>query len=1120
MGEARSLTYSINVEANTAQAESNVRNLTSSLGSLQNGGARLNIEADTSRAESNIRSVTGNLGGLQSQVSSVGSAFRSSFLEGVDTGQSLSSSLKSGVGGALSYVGSRATEFKDNFVQGAENIKNSFTHPIETIKNGLGNAVQNAKDKFIDMVRGAEQAADGADDMGDAAQDAGKDIQDLGNEADSAGGKFEKLGGMAKTAGLALVAALGVAVGAVGAFGVSAVNTGMEFDSAMSQVSATMGMTTADIAGNVNGAGDTFNALRDKAKEMGAATNFSATQAAEGLNILAMSGFDATSSMNLIEDVLHLAAAGGMEMAESADYIAGSMKGFNDSTKDSAYYADLMAKGATLANTSVAELGQAMSGGAATAASYGQSADGMTLALLRLAEQGEVGSAASTALNAAMKDLYTPSEQAKKALTELGISVYDQSGKARDMNTVINELNGALSGMSDEEANAYKSTIFQIQGLQAFNKMTVTSTEKQEEWAAALAGASGEASRQYDTMTDNLQGDIDIWNSALDGFKIALSDELTPTIREFVQFGSDSMGKLTEAFEAGGLSGAMGALGEILSDGLGMVVDMLPSLVDAGMQLIGALGKGIMDNLPTVITAAAQIIVTLATGIGDALPTLIPAVVDTLLLVVSTLIENLPLILDAGMQLLNGLAEGITNAIPQLIEGLPLIIDGILGFLTESLPVILEQGVQILMSLVTGIIDSIPLLVEQLPLVLESITGFITENLPVILEQGVQMITNLAMGIVDSIPQLVEQLPILIDSIVGFLVENMPAILEQGIQMITNLAVGILEALPSLIEQLPAIITGFVGCITENLPLIIETGINLLIQFAGGIIQAIPQLVEQLPAIISAIVSGLGSMLGQIADVGKNIVEGLWNGISGMASWVMDKVKGFASGIVDGIKGLLGIHSPSTVFADIGDNMALGLGKGFESTIGGVTKDIEGSIPTKLDGPEIEVPDPDIPKIDPDSSGMPTGDVSYGVNPVIGEFNPPDGIGVTDVQMPQVSDISYGVKPIVEEVNTPAVSDVSYGVNPVIGEFNPPDASASAVYSNEAADNKNNGNSTSETSSPAPFAPVITIEVKGDVDEKTVENMSSKLRDTVKELFEEFREQELERMALKNQYAF
>lgn len=1033
MNEARSLTYSINVEANTLQAESNVRNITSSLGSLQNSGARLNIEADTSHAESNIRSVTGNLGGLQSQISSVGSAFRSSFLEGVDTGQSLSSSLKSGVGSALSYVGSRATEFKDNFVQGAENIKNSFTHPIETIKNGLGNAIQRAKDKFIDMVRGAGQAADGADDVGDAAQDAGKDMKNLGNEADSVGGKFEKLGGIAKTAGLALVASLGVAVGAAGAFGVSALNTGKEFDSAMSQVSATMGMTTADIAGNVNGAGDTFNALRDKAKEMGAATNFSATQAAEGLNILAMSGFDATSSMNMIEDVLHLAAAGGMEMAESADYIAGSMKGFNDSTKDSAYYADLMAKGATLANTSVAELGQAMSGGAATAASYGQSADSMTLSLLRLAEQGDVGSAASTALNAAMKDLYTPSEQAKKALTDLGVAVYDEFGNARELNTVINELNGALSGMSDEEANAYKSTIFQIQGLQAFNKMTVTSTEKQEEWAAALAGVSGEASRQYDTMTDNLQGDIDIWNSALDGFKIALSDELTPTIREFVQFGSDNMGKLTKAFEADGISGAMNVLGDILSDGLGMVVEMLPEMVDAGMQLIGALGGGIIDNLPVLIDAAAEIIITLATGIGKELPELVPSVVDTLLTVVDTLIENLPLILDAGMQLLIGLTEGIINAIP--------------------------------------------LLVERLPEIIISTVNFLSENLPIILEQGSQMLLSLGMGIIDAIPQLVAQLPGIITSIVNFM--------------------------------------------TENLPLIVETGINLIVQLAIGLVQAIPQLVASLPQIISAIVEGFAQVPGMMLDIGKNIVEGIWNGITAMGSWIKDKVSGFFGGIVDGVKGLLGIHSPSTVFAGIGDNMALGLGQGFESTMGSVTKGIKGAIPT-----EFDIPVPDVPKPKSDTNepliyiGSPPDDISYDVNPVIREFNPPDNIGVVDVQMPQVSDISYWVKPIVEEINTPDVSDVSYGVNPVIREFNPPDTSASVIYDNEATDNTRGGNNSSDINSPAPFAPVITIEVKGDVDEKTVENMSTTLRDTVKELFEEFREQELERMALKNQYAF
>lgn len=1045
MDEARSLTYSIYVETDAAQAESDLRNL---VGGLGNAG-RVEINADTSQAESNLRRVTSDLGNLETDAGSIGSAFRRSFLEGIDGGNSFSSSLKSGVSGAFSYVSGKATDFKDNIVQGAQSIRDGFAHPIETIKNGLGNAVQGAKDKFISMARSAEEAADGTEDLGDASGDAQNDVRNIGDEAERSGGKFEKLGGLAKAAGLAIGVALGAAVGAVGAFGYSAVNTGMEFDSAMSQVSATMGMTTSDIANNVNGAGDTFEALRDKAKEMGAATNFSATEAAEGLNILAMSGFDATASMGMIEDVLHLAAAGGMEMAASADFIAGSMKGFNDETKDSAYYADLMAKGATLANTSVSELGEALSGGAATAASYGQEADSVTLALLRLADQGVAGSAASTSLNAAMKDLYTPTDNAKKALSELGVAVYDEFGNARELNTVINELNGALSGMGDEEANAYKSTIFQIQGLQAFNKMTVTSTEKQEEWASALAEASGEASRQYDTMTDNLQGDIDIWNSALDGFKIALSDELTPTIREFVQFGSNSMGELTKAFEAGGISGAMGALGIILSDGLGMVVDTLPSMIDAGMQLIGALGQGILDNLPmilgaamqivgilgqgilgslpTLIGAAAEIIVTLATGIGGALPELIPSVVDTVLTVVDTLIENMPLILDAGMQLLMGLAEGIVNAVPLLIERLPELINQITGFLTESLPIILEQGTQILNTLSEGIFEAVPLLLEQLPTIITSIADFFVENLPTILEQGIMLVTNLALGIVEGIPEL--------------------------------------------LNQLPAIITSISSTISDNLPTIIETGVNLLLQLASGIISAIPELVAQLPQIISAIVSGIGAGLGAIVDIGKSIVEGVWNGISAMGSWIKEKVSGFFGGIVDGVKGLLGIHSPSTVFAGIGDNMAAGLGKGFESTIGGVTKDIEKSIPTEFNLPSINAPDI-----------KPAGDVAYNVtpiagdtSPVIGDFNPPDNSGP--------------------------------------GGDNPDETNPDPVVTPEPPSSPDGGGS-------APFSPVITIQIQGNANEETVEKMQTSLRDVVRELYQEFREEELERMALKNQYAF
>lgn len=321
------------------------------------------------------------------------------------------------------------------------------------------------------------------------------------------------------------------------ALGAGSIKTAENFEASMSQVAATLGYSVNDINANVNGAGDTMDKLTAKAKEMGETTNFSASDAAEALNILAMSGYDAEQSMAMVEDVLHLAAAGSMDMASAASYVSGSMKGFNDATKNSQYYADLMAKGATLANTSVSQLGEAMQDGAATAAAYNQSADSMTLSLLRLAEQGETGSAAGTALAAAMKNIYTPTDQAAGALEELGIAAYDETGAARDFNTVVNELADALSGMTDEEANAYKQTIFGIQGLNAFNKMTVTGIEKQEQWAEALAHSgdgAGEAAKQYDTMTSNFKGQMDILKSQLEAVAISFGNILLPVISKVV----------------------------------------------------------------------------------------------------------------------------------------------------------------------------------------------------------------------------------------------------------------------------------------------------------------------------------------------------------------------------------------------------------------------------------------------------------------------------------------------------------------------------------------------------------------------------------------------------------
>ena len=528
-------------------------------------------------------------------------------------------------------------------------------------------------------------------------------VSDVSRAGREGGGAWEEIWtGVCRRVGEAFVNMAAKAGQAVSDFVADSIKTGMEFESGMSQIAATLGYSTDDIANNVSGAGDAFDALREKAIQMGSETNFTATEAAEGLNILAMSGYDAGQSMEMIEDVLHLAAAGSLDLASAAGYVSGAMKGFSDDTKDAAYYADLMAKGATLANTDVQQLGEAISGGAAVAASYGQSAESMTVALLRLAEQGETGTAAATALSAAMKNLYAPTDQAKELMEELGVSAFDTTtGAARDFNEIVNELNGVLSQYSDEQRTAAAQTIFGIQGFNAYNKMVVTSTNKQEEWAEALAHASGEAAQQYDTMTDNLQGDMDILNSALDGLKLAVYDEIQPALRDLVGFGTESLSEITTAFRQDGISGAIDAARGILRGIVDTFIEELPTLIDTGMSLIENLLLGLADGLPEAIPMAVTVITTIATG----------------------LLNHLPTIISAGIQVLLALVLGLTKAIPSLIGMLPVIISTIVNVLIQNLPQLLDAGIEILLALGRGLIQAIPQLLLMIPQIISDLVN-------------------------------------------------------------------------------------------------------------------------------------------------------------------------------------------------------------------------------------------------------------------------------------------------------------------------------------------------------------------------------------------------------------
>ena len=365
----------------------------------------------------------------------------------------------------------------------------------------------------------------------------------------------------------------------------------------------------------------------------------------------------------------------------------------------------------------------------------------------------------------------------------------------------------------------------------------------------------------------------------------------------------NALGKFDDSVQRlkAGAGAAKNAMGTIL-------LPQLQTLADDGVSLLGDFTRGLNE--------AGGDFGKISDVIGDA----IGGIADMIL-------ENLPKIMEVAVDIVMALINSITNNLPMIIEVASSVIFTLLQGLVEALPQITQGAVQLVMSLMDGIID----------------------NLPMLIQAAIDMIITLALGIADALPELIPSIIEAIILIVDTLLANMDKILEAAFAIIAGLAEGLLNALPRLMEALPQIITTIIEFITSNLPAIIEMGITLIVQLAAGLIQAIPQLIAALPQIIVAIVSGLGSAVGSVMQIGIDIVKGLWEGIKSMGKWLSDSVGNFFGGIVDGVKGLLGINSPSTVFAGIGGNMGEGIGIGFLDAMNGVEKDMQKAIPTEFD---------------------------------------------------------------------------------------------------------------------------------------------------------------------------
>lgn len=682
------------------------------------------------------------------------------------------------------------------------------------------------------------------------------------------GGAQSELSTLGKAAGnvmKAAAAASAVAAAAAGAFAVSSVQAGMEFDSAMSQVAATMGK-----------AADEIQDLREFAQQMGATTAFSATEAAEALNYMALAGYDAETSMAMLPNVLNLAAAGAMSLSDASDMITDAQSALGLTLEQTTAMVDQMAATASKTNTSVDQLGQAILTVGGTAQYMAGGTTELNAVLGVLADNGIKGSEGGTHLRNMLLKLASPTADATKLLNSLGVQIFDAQGNMRSFTEIFPELNEAMSSLTDQERLDAMSTLFNSRDIASATALLGTTAERWEELGEAIENSAGAAEQMANTQLDNLAGDITLFKSALEGAQIALSDQLTPSLREFVQFGSRGLSQLTTAFQEGGLGGAMEAVGDILSDGLNMVVDSVPDFMDAGMRLLGALGQGIIDNLPAISSAAVTIVLMLVNGILTALPT----------------------VADGAVQIILQLANGIAGAVPQLVPAITGVIIEIANILTnpDTLTGLIAAALEIILALADGLLQAVPSLIAAIPVIIQNLVTAILQAIPMIINAGLDLFLSLVDNLPAIISGIVAAIPEIINGIVAALTASLPEIIDAGVQLLVALVQNTPAIITGIIAAIPQIIQGLITAITAAIPQLVEAGVYLLVSLVQNLPAIIAGIVAAIPQIISAILGALGSLPGMLAS----LFSGAWEGIKAVFAGVGE----FFQGVWDTIVGL------------------------------------------------------------------------------------------------------------------------------------------------------------------------------------------------------------------------
>lgn len=709
---------------------------------------------------------------------------------------------------------------------------------------------------------------------------------------DEAGKKIEAFGDSVTSAGKAVMPA-SMAVAGLGA---AAVKTAADFDSSMSKVAAVSGAT-----------GDDLDALRDKAREMGAKTKFSASEAADAMNYMAMAGWKTEDMLEGIEGIMNLAAASGEDLATTSDIVTDALTAFGLSAQDSGHFADILAAASSNANTNVSMMGETFKYCAPIAGALGFSAEDTAEAIGLMANAGIKGSQAGTALRTIMNNLTGDIKLSGSALGEVTIATTNANGSMRDLSDILSDCRGAFAQLSESEQAAAAEALVGKNAMSGFLALMNAGEGDIEKLSTAIANCDGTAERMAETMQDNLAGQLTILKSQLQELAISFGEMLMPAIRAIVskiQAFVDKLNHMSEGQQKAILTiGLMvAALGPLL-----VIIGTVISKVGVAMQGFVRLASGV-KKLGVAVKAGTGVFGKLGAALGG-----ISAPVIAVVAIIAVLIAAFKHLWDTNEEFRNAITaiwEGIVSKIQAFCQG---IVDRLnaLGFdfgsivdvlkalwdgFCQFLAPIFEAAFNVVSTVLGTVLDVITGL-------LDIFIGLFTGNWSQMWEGVKEVFSGIWEGITSLFENFLNMIRNLADTVLGWFGTSWEEVWTSVKTFFENIWNGITAFFSGIWNGIVSTVTTQINAVKTVVSTVFNAIKTTATTIWNGIKSAITTVVDGIKSKVSTVFESIKSTVTSVFNGIKSTAASVWNGIKAAIITPIEAARDKVRSVIDAIKG-------------------------------------------------------------------------------------------------------------------------------------------------------------------------------------------------------------------------